>query len=554
MSNHALPTLSSAYANFLSEMSARVDDAVKQSRSDTVTFTNPPVGAIRWDVASGAWKQNTGTVEVPVWSNLASTYAINVSTANAWATGRTITVSGDVGGTSAAWTGSGNISFAATLATVNANVGSFGSASAVPVLTVNAKGLVTAVSTTALGGMATQAPGAVAITGGAISGTSLTLVQSTTAAPTVEGRIEWDTDQDQLKVGDGTGTKVISPDDVAATLTNKTLTSPVLTTPTLGTPVSGNLANCSFPTLNQSTTGTAAIATTTTVTDDITTDAVVYPTWATASSGNQAQKTSSTKLTFNPSTGVFSATSFTGAGTGLTGTAASLTAGAATTAAACTGNAATVTNGVYTSGDQTIAGTKTFSSPIAGSVTGSSASCTGNAATVTNGVYTSGDQAIGGTKTFSAFYSSSQINFSGGSAGFMEFVNRSAGALGYKFYTGASGGVLSLTLDTSSNLTAVANVTAYSDERVKTNWRGFGPDFIKQLAQVKSGTYDRTDVELTQIGVSAQSLQTLMPHAVLEDAEGRLSVAYGSAALAACVELAKYVVALRAEIAGLKAN
>ena len=33
--------------------------------------------------------------------------------------------------------------------------------------------------------------------------------------------------------------------------------------------------------------------------------------------------------------------------------------------------------------DQTIAGTKTFSKPIAGSVTGSSGSCTGNAATAT---------------------------------------------------------------------------------------------------------------------------------------------------------------------------
>jgi hypothetical protein len=55
------------------------------------------------------------------------------------------------------------------------------------------------------------------------------------------------------------------------------------------------------------------------------------------------------------------------------------------------GNAATVTNGVYTSGDQTIGGVKTFSSTISG-----------NAATVTNGVYTSGDQTIGGVKTFSS--------------------------------------------------------------------------------------------------------------------------------------------------------
>ena len=37
--------------------------------------------------------------------------------------------------------------------------------------------------------------------------------------------------------------------------------------------------------------------------------------------------------------------------------------------------------------DQTIAGTKTFSKPIVGSVTGSSGSCTGNAATATNANY-----------------------------------------------------------------------------------------------------------------------------------------------------------------------
>lgn len=48
------------------------------------------------------------------------------------------------------------------------------------------------------------------------------------------------------------------------------------------------------------------------------------------------------------------------------------------------GNAATVTNGVYTTGNQTIAGTKTFSSTIQGNISGSSGSCTGNAATATS--------------------------------------------------------------------------------------------------------------------------------------------------------------------------
>jgi hypothetical protein len=49
--------------------------------------------------------------------------------------------------------------------------------------------------------------------------------------------------------------------DTTDTLTNKTLTSPTLTTPVLGTPASGNLANCTFPTLNQNTTGSSASCT-----------------------------------------------------------------------------------------------------------------------------------------------------------------------------------------------------------------------------------------------------------------------------------------------------
>jgi hypothetical protein len=106
--------------------------------------------------------------------------------------------------------------------------------------------------------------------------------------------------------------------------------------------------------------------------------------------------------------------------------------------------------------------------------------------------------------------------------------------------------------DTAGNFTARANITAYSDERVKTNWRGLGENFIDRLAAVKHGVYDRTDADITQVGVSAQSLREVMPEAVLEGQDGQLSVAYGNAALAAVIELAAEVKALRAEIAELK--
>lgn len=59
------------------------------------------------------------------------------------------------------------------------------------------------------------------------------------------------------------------------------------------------------------------------VTDDTTTNGTKYVSWVDAASGNRANKVSSSKLTFNPSTGVLSATGFSGAGGSLTG----LTAG-----------------------------------------------------------------------------------------------------------------------------------------------------------------------------------------------------------------------------------
>jgi hypothetical protein len=100
----------------------------------------------------------------------------------------------------------------------------------------------------------------------------------------------------------------------------------------------------------------------------------------------------------------------------------------------------------------------------------------------------------------------------------------------------------------SNTFTSVGNVTAYSDERVKTNWRDLQPDFIEQLAKIKHGIYDRTDQEITQVGVSAQSLRPVLEHAVMEDEEGKLSVSYGNAALVACIKLAERVLELEAKL------
>lgn len=109
-----------------------------------------------------------------------------------------------------------------------------------------------------------------------------------------------------------------------------------------------------------------------------------------------------------------------------------------------------------------------------------------------------------------------------------------------------------LSLDDSGNLTVSGNFTANSDERLKKDWSLLRDGFIEKLAQVKSGTYSRTDIKQRQVGVSAQSLRSILPEAVQEDTGGILSVAYGQAALSACVELAKEVVRLRALVEGKK--
>jgi hypothetical protein len=236
-----------------------------------------------------------------------------------------------------------------------------------------------------------------------------------------------------------------------------------------------------------------------------------------------------------------------------------------------TGNAGTVTSGVYTSGNQTIGGTKTFSSTISGSIDG-------NAGTVTSGVYTSGNQTIGGTKTFSSTISGSingnaatatnATNLVGGNmacnAGSitsgsptLSFIDTDGNDFSVHvnsnlWYVLNQSGTGIVYTDQSGNFTAAGNITAFSDERLKTNWRPVQDNFVKKLANIKSGIYDRTDIEDTQVGVSAQSLQTLIPEAVQTDKGGMLSVNYGAAAMVSAIELAKEIALLRAEIAELK--
>ena len=214
----------------------------------------------------------------------------------------------------------------------------------------------------------------------------------------------------------------------------------------------------------------------------------------------------------------------------------------ATYAPSLTGAGASGTWGINISGNAATASSAN-NATVAASCSGNSASattaaaCSGNAATAS---VAASANALNPANNYSA-YSRIWLSISGLSV----YSDSSIGFLS------TAGGWLFKT-DNAGNATATANVTAYSDERLKTNWREFDKDFVKRLAGVQNGIYDRTDIELTQVGTSAQTLRPVMPHAVLESEDGTLSVAYGNAAMASSVELAKYVVALEERITQLE--
>lgn len=89
-------------------------------------------------------------------------------------TPRTFSFTGDIAGGPTSFDGSANVSTALTLPVVNANVGAFGSGTLVPVITVNAKGQVTAITTTAVAasgsGTVTSVGSGTGLTGGPIVG------------------------------------------------------------------------------------------------------------------------------------------------------------------------------------------------------------------------------------------------------------------------------------------------------------------------------------------------------------------------------------------------
>ena len=227
--------------------------------------------------------------------------------------------------------------------------------------------------------------GAITATSFTGNGSGLSNVTSTTNA-NLTGPITSVGNTTSVASQTGTGTKFVMD------------TSPTLVTPILGAAtgtslsVSGQLTSTvatgtaplvvtsTTPVANLSIGGNAATATNATntgITSDITTTDAVFPTFVTATSGNLPQKVASTtKLSFVPSTGVLTATGFSGNGSALTGVVATTNANL-TGPITSIGNTTSVASQTGTGSTFVMNTSPTLVTPVLGVATGTSLSVSG---------------------------------------------------------------------------------------------------------------------------------------------------------------------------------
>jgi hypothetical protein len=214
---------------------------------------------------------------------------------------------------------------------------------------------------------------------------------------------------------------------------------------------------------------------------------------------------------------------------------------------------------------------------VRGGFYGSGAGLTGSAGALVAGNATNIDQAVWNGYSWRGI-NRFVVNKGGNSYGannsdFTQFFSDDSGCSGFSFHR-ASSYATNITLDPdnciafggwsagtarkftfnmgNADFVALGNIVAFSDERLKTNWRELGEDFVERWATVLHGIYDRIDTGERQVGLGAQSVRPILPDAVTRDKDGVLGLSYGNAAAVATVKLAQRYVALAEKNAALE--
>ncbi len=181
---------------------------------------------------------------------------------------------------------------------------------------------------------------------------------------------------------------------------------------------------------------------------------------------------------------------------------------------------------VAKSGNQTIGGTKTFSSAVILSAAGTA---TTHAVRADRSISASTGLSGGGNMTANRTISLLNIAAGSSSSGalFYNGTGRSAGRL----YGGTTNPVSTTRLNYDGNLhvnalTAVGDITAFSDGRLKSDLAQI-TDALAKVGRLTGYTYTRKDTGARQTGVIAQDVREVPPEAVI-DCGDHLALAYGN--------------------------
>jgi hypothetical protein len=210
----------------------------------------------------------------------------------------------------------------------------------------------------------------------------------------------------------------------------------------------------------------------------------------------------------------------------------------------------------------TAAATATF-------ISGQTMNIAGNAATVTNGVYTTGNQTIGGNKTFTGttglattdVNTSSALSFGSQTRQMVNLWGTSYGLgvqsstlyyrTGGRFSwfrggihsdtenTAGSGGTVAMTLDSASNLTVTGTITEQSSIRYKENVNPID-NALEKVLQLQGVTYDRKDgTAKNEPGMIAEEVANVIPNLVSYNDDGIVDGIHYSKTVAYLVECIK---------------